>query len=516
VRHACGFGQTVIRIFTPSGTLVVEAADPALKVTVEGDGGLTITGAGLEEIRLRPGSYKVHADKDGQRVPLERELVSIAKNGREVVKVKLETGDRRLKPTTGAFTPLFNGKDLTGWTSMQGSVDAWRVEDGALTCSGPTNYLRSIRDDFGDFHLRAVVKINAGGNSGIYFRTGNQLVEVGDYEAQITNKSGQQEKTGSLYNLARVGESPVPPNTWFTLEIIAVGKQIRVLVNGTETANYTETRAGRKTKGHIALQHLDSETSVFFRKIEIKQLPPAKSTAEGTFVLLGGKGIAERKFDTLDDAVLGASDGDTIEIRGNGPWFVRPIPALKRNLHVRAAKGFQPVIKLRRGEGEEDLPLFRYEALLSLEGLEFQSEAPPKTAPGGAYLRGTQPLYVANCKFLLPGYFCNWSLDGSRKCYLTNCEFHGCEAIAGNTPPGAEWVVDNCVQGGANWLGGWRQRQASDDKFRDPVDLTPLELNDLLDQAEDRDLRPARTRKLAQRLAHEYRSAGHRWMDRVR
>jgi hypothetical protein len=38
--------------------------------TIEGDGGLVITGAGLEEIRLRPGSYKVHADRDGKRVPL--------------------------------------------------------------------------------------------------------------------------------------------------------------------------------------------------------------------------------------------------------------------------------------------------------------------------------------------------------------------------------------------------------------------------------------------------------------
>src|SRR5207244_12182187 len=63
---------TVIRIFTPDGTLVVEIDDPGVKVTVEGDGGLVITGAGLEEIRLRPGSYKVHADRGGKRVALDR------------------------------------------------------------------------------------------------------------------------------------------------------------------------------------------------------------------------------------------------------------------------------------------------------------------------------------------------------------------------------------------------------------------------------------------------------------
>lgn len=82
--------STVIRIFTPDGTLIVEADDPGVKVTIEGDGGLVITGAGLEEIRLRPGSYKVYANRDGKPVLLDRELVNISRGGREIVKVKLE------------------------------------------------------------------------------------------------------------------------------------------------------------------------------------------------------------------------------------------------------------------------------------------------------------------------------------------------------------------------------------------------------------------------------------------
>lgn len=98
---------TVIRIFTPDGTLVVETNDPGVKVTIEGDGGLIITGAGLEEIRLRPGSYKVHADRDGKKVLLDRELVSISKGGREVVKVKLEA------PPVAAKTANVKTTELT-------------------------------------------------------------------------------------------------------------------------------------------------------------------------------------------------------------------------------------------------------------------------------------------------------------------------------------------------------------------------------------------------------------------
>lgn len=49
---------TVIRILTPDGTLVVEIEDPEVRVTIGGDGGLTISGAGPQEVHLRPGSYR--------------------------------------------------------------------------------------------------------------------------------------------------------------------------------------------------------------------------------------------------------------------------------------------------------------------------------------------------------------------------------------------------------------------------------------------------------------------------
>lgn len=81
----------VLRVFTPDGTLVVETNDPAVKVTVEGDGGLVIAGAGLEEIRLRPGSYRVQASRGGEPVPLDKNLVEVARGDRTIVRVKLET-----------------------------------------------------------------------------------------------------------------------------------------------------------------------------------------------------------------------------------------------------------------------------------------------------------------------------------------------------------------------------------------------------------------------------------------
>jgi len=82
---------TVIRIFTPEGTLVVEASDPDVKVTIEGDGGLSITTAGGQQVRLPAGaSYRLRAAKDGQPVALDRELITITQGQKQIVRVRLE------------------------------------------------------------------------------------------------------------------------------------------------------------------------------------------------------------------------------------------------------------------------------------------------------------------------------------------------------------------------------------------------------------------------------------------
>ncbi|MGL4553064.1 MAG: protein kinase domain-containing protein, partial [Gemmataceae bacterium] len=80
---------TVIRLFSPEGTLVVEVDDPAVSVTVGGSE-LVITGAGPREIRLKTGRYAVEAVKGGK--VLRRELVEVTKGGRRVVRVSQEAG----------------------------------------------------------------------------------------------------------------------------------------------------------------------------------------------------------------------------------------------------------------------------------------------------------------------------------------------------------------------------------------------------------------------------------------
>jgi eukaryotic-like serine/threonine-protein kinase len=81
------FKGTVIRHFTPEGTLIVQVDDPDVRVQIEGSK-VVIQGAGVRKIELKVGSYTVEARKGGKLV--KRELVSVTKEGRPVVTISQE------------------------------------------------------------------------------------------------------------------------------------------------------------------------------------------------------------------------------------------------------------------------------------------------------------------------------------------------------------------------------------------------------------------------------------------
>lgn len=99
--------STVIRLFSPEGTLVVEVDDPGVSVKIDGSD-VSITGAGAGEIRLRPGRYSVAGVKDGKVVA--QELVTVTNNGKRVVRVSQEPMPPGTRPAD-AGTPAVNALD---------------------------------------------------------------------------------------------------------------------------------------------------------------------------------------------------------------------------------------------------------------------------------------------------------------------------------------------------------------------------------------------------------------------
>jgi uncharacterized protein (TIGR03067 family) len=207
-------------------------------------------------------------------------------------------------PDKLGWAQLFNGTDLDGWQTLPGKKGDWKVEDGELVCRGaPESYLFTTAGDYQNFHLRAMVKMNEAGNSGVFFRTKfEDYVEAPPgYEADLSFLN-----TGSLIGtlwkdgqrVQQALKSSATPDQWFTLEVIARGPRIQVLVNNQTVASYLDTTAEHR-RGYIALKVLPN-TVVRFKRIEIRhlQLPEQewvhqlKGTAAGIAVSPNGKLVA--------------------------------------------------------------------------------------------------------------------------------------------------------------------------------------------------------------------------------
>lgn len=82
-----GLFATVLRIASPHGTLIVETDDPKIGVRIDGEE-MILTGAGVDEIRLKPGAHEFVAAKDGK--VLTRQLLSVEKDGEQALRVSAE------------------------------------------------------------------------------------------------------------------------------------------------------------------------------------------------------------------------------------------------------------------------------------------------------------------------------------------------------------------------------------------------------------------------------------------
>jgi hypothetical protein len=79
-------------------------------------------------------------------------------------------------------------------------------------------------------------------------------------------------RTGSLYGFVKVFDMLVPPDTWFTQEITAVGNHIVIKVNGKTTVDYVDTK-NTHMKGHFAFQQHNLGSEVWIRNVRVKELP---------------------------------------------------------------------------------------------------------------------------------------------------------------------------------------------------------------------------------------------------
>lgn len=260
------------------------------RVTVELNG-VRITDANLDEHKAKTAKHPgLLRDKGTIGLQSQTGRVEFRKiKIKELLATKSET-----PRATGAaaeekdFIQLFNGKDTKGWTTHRSQPGNWRVEKGVLIGSGDgVSHLYTNRGNYTDFHLLLEVRINGGGNSGVYFRApfgpnlparvkfpvspSNKLTWIAAYNAKIDAPRFGRLLIDQNPELHWTRVLALQPGEWITYEIIIKGNHIVIKVNGETTSDFTDDQRHFK-KGHIVLQQHGPQTVVEFRKIKIKEL----------------------------------------------------------------------------------------------------------------------------------------------------------------------------------------------------------------------------------------------------
>jgi 3-keto-disaccharide hydrolase len=183
------------------------------------------------------------------------------------------------------WTPLFNGKDLSGWKAY--GDEKWLAENGTvLGESAADKYGYLVTDQkFRDFDLRVRFKGEASGNSGLFFHcritgTSETGPDIEGIQAEVDPTPGHH--TGGLYESGgrgwliqptAAGEKALKPGEWNELEVSTHGNHIVTRLNGVEIVNYRDP-APKFTEGSIALQiHTGGGVKVLWKDIEIRGTP---------------------------------------------------------------------------------------------------------------------------------------------------------------------------------------------------------------------------------------------------
>ena len=217
--------------------------------------------------------------------------------------------DQVFGQSENGFVSLFNGKDLTGWASVNTDPDTWTVKDGLLVCSGkPIGVMRSEKQ-YENFILHIEWRhMEAGGNSGVFVWSegfvpeGRRLpkgMEVQMLELDwitIHKRNGKPNHigyiSGELFGANGLEATPDNPRgkrsmskelrckgkgEWNVYDVVCVDGTVKLSINGKFV---NSIRNSSMRKGYLCLESEGSE--IHFRNIRILELPPGITTAEQT------------------------------------------------------------------------------------------------------------------------------------------------------------------------------------------------------------------------------------------
>ena len=242
------------------------------------------------------------------------------------------------------WKPLFNGRDLAGWTNVNCAPNTWSVRDDLIVSTGiPTGVLRTLRE-YENFILELDWKhIVAGGNAGLFVHSGALPVRGQPFtkaiEIQILARDhpeGIATGHGDVFSIQGATFVPDRPHPrgwlrclpserrarpageWNHYRVECRDGRVKLAVNGKEVSGGYDCNP---RKGFICLESEGSECH--FRNVRIQEITPSREPSPDTpdldFVsLYTGIDLAGWKSDGVADKwepkdwVLQCTGGDDV------------------------------------------------------------------------------------------------------------------------------------------------------------------------------------------------------------
>ncbi len=184
-------------------------------------------------------------------------------------------------------TPLFNGRDLSGWVEI-GSENAWEVRGEVLHCTGEKTGYAWLSTDrkYGDFVLELDWRIEPEGNAGVFLRAPDRegRTSMKGFEVQARDDAADEtldDVSGAVFRrIPAAGRFAHPPGEWNHFRLTLRGRRLTIELNGhrvSETDMDTvpalegdPPMSAVPDEGYIGLQNHGTPSD--FRNVVIREL----------------------------------------------------------------------------------------------------------------------------------------------------------------------------------------------------------------------------------------------------
>lgn len=181
------------------------------------------------------------------------------------------------KKDKDGWTPLFNGRDLSGWKNH--GVEKWTVENGEIKGEAVTKEYGYLSTDktYRNFQMKGMFKAEGTGNSGIFYHSSIDGVDIKGVQVEVDPNPGKH--TGGLYESGgrawlikpdAAAEKALKVGEWNEVLFTVSGNHVVTYVNGVKAVDYTDPTP-KYTDGKIALQlHSGGEGRMRFKDLYVK------------------------------------------------------------------------------------------------------------------------------------------------------------------------------------------------------------------------------------------------------